>query len=593
MARDTNLTRRGAVYYARIFVPKDLQATMGGKSEIRRSLQTREYPEAKRRKAAVIDQWTAAFDDMRRQRNLTADDMAGAVWEHYSAGLAAADKERLTRPTVAEIEAATDKAIAEARQSGAFEAGPIALINAMTDVEILAGSYGWAARRRSSRLSRLRNDLAAGDTRLIEPHVDTFLSKHGFAVERGSEKYRELCAAMTRAEIEQLRRTAERDEGDFTGKTADPIIVEPANSPALAGAVDDGITVLFGRYEKENPGNVRPETLRQIRRDVEHFADFVGPRVRASKISKVHVRGWKELLADWPVKASETNAFKGLPVAEVVAENRKREQPKPTLTRQTVRRYMSSLGGFCAWLHANDYLDGNPVTGMLPSKAPPTNKRKSFTDEQIKTLLSTPLFTSCLGEDWHDVVKPGNVTVRDHRYWIPLVMAYSGARPAEIAQLHVGDVREQHGIWIIHITEENGSGKRTKTRSSMRLVPIHSELIRLGFVKHCEAMGASGKKQIFPEVEIPKEGQIAAQFSREFNRYLEKVGLKSSKHIVTYALRGTFIDRARVAGILDAEIALVVGHDKATMTGRYGNEQEGTLMRRAEIIEAVSYGLRV
>ena len=592
MARPQRLTRRDGTYYVRIHVPADLVAAMNGKKEFWRSLRTKEYADAKRRELPERDQWAITFDDMRRRSELTAEDMANAVWDHYSAGLAAGDKERLNRPTSAAIDAAEDKAIASAIANGVDRDGVIAMINAMTDVEVLAGSHEWAARRRSSRLNRLRKDLATGDTRLIERDVDAFLSKHGFTVERGGEKYRELCSAMTRAEIEQLQRTAERDKGDFTGKPADPIVTEPANVPALTGGTDTGIMVLFGRYEKENPGNIRPETFLQIRRDVKHFAEFVGPRLPAPKITKAHIRGWKELLADWPVKASETNVFKGLRATEVIAMNRKLDHPKPTLTRQTVRRYMSSLGGFCAWLSANDYLDGNPVTGMLPSKAPPTVKRKSLTDDQMKALFSTPLFTSCFGKDWRGVAKAGDVRVRDHRYWIPLVMAYSGARPGEIAQLHVGDVKQQHGIWTMHITEENGEGKRTKTNSSMRSVPIHSELITLGFVKHCQAMAAHGEKQIFPEVEIPAMGQIAARFSREFNRYLAKMGVKSGKEIVTYSLRHTFIDRARAAGILDQEIGMVVGHDKATMTGRYGNEQEGTLRRRSEIVEAVAYSLR-
>jgi integrase len=94
---------------------------------------------------------------------------------------------------------------------------------------------------------------------------------------------------------------------------------------------------------------------------------------------------------------------------------------------------------------------------------------------------------------------------------------------------------------------------------------------------------------MFPEVEIPEEGRIAAQFCREFNRYLAKIGLKTGPETATYSLRHTFIDRARLAGIMDEEIATVVGHDRPTMTGRYGNEQEGALKRRLEIAESVRF----
>ena len=592
MARESNLVRRGAVYYALITVPTDLQLAMAGQKQKWVSLRTTDYAEAKRRKSAIIDQWVATFDDMRRRRHLTANDIKSAVWEHYSAGLEAGDKERAGRPTPADIEAATDKAVAEAFRKGVHNAGYIAGINAMTEVELLVDKVTRGAWRNAARLRRLRSDLASGDTRLIEPNVDAFIAKNHFQIDRISDQYRDLCSKLMRADIEQLERHVERDRGDFTGKPADPIVTEPAHDLDLADGAAGTIMGLFAKYEKEKSPNIRPETFSQSRRDVQHFADFVGPRVGAAKISKTHIREWKDLLAEYPVKATETNIFKGLPLREIIAVNKGLEHPKPTLSRH-IRRYMASLSGLCRWLVSNEYRLDNPVTGLSPERTGPATDRLSFTNEQIKTLFASPLFTSCLGERWCDVIKPGNISVRDHRYWIPLVMAYSGARPSEVAQLQVADIIQSDGLWIMHITDQGGGGKRTKTKSSKRFVPIHSHLIDLGFVKHYKAMAARGENKVFPEVVIPKKGQIAAQFSRESNRYLEKVGVKFGREIVTYSLRHTFIDRARTAGILDPEIAMVVGHDvgdeKAGMTGGYGNVQQGTMRRRAEIVEAVSY----
>lgn len=87
-----NLHRRGAVYYVIVTVPTDLQAAFGGtkpRKQIWASLRTKDRAEAKRRKSAVIDQWTATFDEMRRRRDLTDEDIAVAVWDHYAAGVEA------------------------------------------------------------------------------------------------------------------------------------------------------------------------------------------------------------------------------------------------------------------------------------------------------------------------------------------------------------------------------------------------------------------------------------------------------------------------------------------------------------------------
>lgn len=592
MSRPNNLIRRKGIYYARIYVSSDLWDQMNGRKQIWRSLRTSDFNEAKRRLSVEVDQWALTFDDMRRGRELSDDAIGLAVWERYSEGLAAGDRERDGRPTQLDIDKALDKAFADARRSGAADAGPLAMINAMTDVEILVGKADWAERRRAARLNRLRSDLGSGDTRLIEPDVDAFLGAKGFRTPKGTEKYRELCQKFMRADIEMLQRYAEHDRGDFTGKAADPIIVEPVFQPA-SGEGDGSVMQLLDKYERENPNDVRPETFKQIRSAVQHFADFLGPRVPVGAIDKRHVREWKEVLAEWPVKATEIAAFQGLGIRATVEANRQLNAPKPCISRPTIRRYMGNLSGFCRWLVTNDYLKFNPVEGMLPRKTGPVNRRTTFTDDALEKLFTSPLFTACEGEHWRQADRPGSVHIRDHRYWIPLVMAHSGARPGEIAQLDVADVQQQHGIWFMHIREGEDSNKRTKTKGSVRVVPIHSQLINLGFLAHCEKLRKAGQEQVFPEVEVPETGQIAAQFSREFNRYMGRIGIKTDRSIVTYSLRHTFVDKARLAGFLDNEIAMVVGHETgekgAKMTAGYGVLQEGTLKRRSEIIEAINY----
>jgi len=543
----------------------------------------------------LLDQWGGTFEDMRRRQTLTDDDIQTAVWDHYVEALAEDEQQRAARPTPAEIRTALDAAVIAATEPHPRGPGIFDLTNSMTEFKIFAGRASWDARRKAARLTRLRGDLSTGDTRLIERDADAFLRKFGFRIEQGAAGYRELCLKLMRSEIEFLERYAERERGNFSGQPKDPIVAEPSvrTDATIGDAPAESIMGLFTKYERENPNDIRPESLKQARRDVQHFADFVGPRTRPSKITKKMVGDWHDLLIEYPVKATETNAFKGMSPQEIVTANKALNLPKPVLTRQTVRRYMGSLSGFCRWLVKREVLVGNPVTDMMPKKANPTHARVTFTDEGLKTLFQSPLFKAARSADWRDLDKPGDVSVRDHRYWIPWVMLYSGARPAEIAQLFVADVQKQHDIWIMHISDDGDGEKRTKTAGSRRVVPIHSALIDLGFLGHVEHQRSAGLAQVFPEVELPKEGQIAAQFSREFNRYLAKVGVKRDRKIVTYSLRHTFIDRARLAGFMDDVIATVVGHEtgasKKTQTSRYGVEQQGTLQLRQQIVEAVRY----
>lgn len=597
MPRPTNLHRRpNGIYYARIHIPKDLIEAIGKKDKWV-SLKTNDLEEAKRRLLRVQDEWVSSFEELRRRRQLTDTDYAVAVHEHFTKGIVAGDRERNSKATDAEVMAAFDAAVAKSRKERP-NADAFDMINAMTDVEILANRVQWAADRRARRLTRLRKDLVAGDTRLIEPDADEFLTKRHLHIPKNGEQYRELCRQLMRAEIQQLDLYAKRALGDFGSKATDPIIEHASQVvQSLEADRDQGakqprpLMDLFSSYERER--RARPESTQQAKRDVQHFVDFLGPSAGLSKMTKAAVRDWKEVLMDYPVRASDTNIFQGLSALQIIALNKTLPVPKPTLAHQTIRRYMGSLNGFCTWLEKNDYLEFNPVAGLIPEKAEPKDKRASFTSEALAALFTSPLFTTARGDQWKDLHTAGNTAVRDHRYWIPWVMLYSGARPGEVAQLHTDDVRQERGIWVMHIIDDGETGKRVKRGSSRRVVPIHSALVTLGFLEHVERQRSAGQKQVFPEVEIPKEGQIAAQFSREFNRYLIKVGVKKDRRIVAYSLRHTFIDAARRVGYFDPQIAIIAGHEtgmsKKTMTGGYGEEQQGTLEWRRQLVESVRY----
>jgi hypothetical protein len=61
----------------------------------------------------------------------------------------------------------------------------------------------------------------------------------------------------------------------------------------------------------------------------------------------------------------------------------------------------------------------------------------------------------------------------------------TGARLGEIAPLSAADVKtdELTNIHSIVITEDLEQGRRLKTSGSRRVVPVHPELIRIGFIE--------------------------------------------------------------------------------------------------------------
>jgi integrase len=586
MARLTYLERRGATYYARIDIPVDL-VDLYRTTTRKKSLRTKDEATAKTRLWPVIEAWRAEFEDMRARRVVTPDDKADATWQHYTATLERDDQERQHMPTAADIEAAKEAAIERAQRQNINVRDPAEVLHATLDLMALKGRRAFHANSRRVKLEWLRKHLAEGETALIDDEVDAYIEQNKLLIDPLSPERGELAAQMMRAEIEALERTLERDRGDYSGAPKDPIVKPATGTSREQAKPGETILELFEVYAAENPKSISVDTIAQARRDVGTFVDYVGSTCPVGRIDKKAVREWKALLMRYPVKATETKDFAGMKIAQIVRHNEK--VGKPVLTPRTVNRYLANLGAYCTWLVNQGYIEKNPTLKMSLPKDKKL-KTRPFKVDQLNELFRSPLFTGCQNADeWRLVAKPGNVRIRDHRYWVPLIMLFSGARPAEIAQLAISDVRQEHGHWIMHITTEGEGDKSVKTEGSMRVVPVHPELVKLGFIAYRDGMEKAGQQRLFPEARRNGRGQMIAEFSREFGRYLTRIGMKDGRGLSLYSFRHGVADALRRAELLDAQFGFMLGHGKRTTTGVYGIMPQGMLRQRVDLIDAIAY----
>lgn len=589
MARLSHLMRRGASYSARIRVPLDLIEIVG-KKELVRALGTNDEAEAKRRLWPIITEWHRQFDDLRARRALVPADRENAVWEHYSDTLSRDDQRRGQMPNEAEIDAITEQAIQRVRDEKIDTDDPLAMLDVAVDVQVAKQAASVDANARRVKLAEMRKHLAKGEMALIAHEVDDYLSRNGLLVDRGTPDWISLARHMMRAEIEALERMLERDRGDYTGQPRDPLVKPATGTRRETAKPGESIMEVFEIFARENPRCVAKDRVDQCRRDIGTFVDLVGANFPIAKIGKPEVRDWKQLLVKYPVKATETKAFAGMNMQQIIKANE--QVSKPVIADRTVNRYLSSLSAFLSWAVNNGYLDRNPIEGLMlkkEAKAPTL----PFKSDELQTLFKSPWFVGCQSADeWRHVAKPGNVLIRDHRFWVPLIMLFSGARPGEIGQLAVSDVRQEHGHWIMHITTEGEAteaGKSVKTAGSMRVVPVHPELVRLGFLSYREKRVADGGAQLFPGAMRNKRGQMLADLSREFGRYLTRIGMKEGRGLSLYSFRHGATDALRRAGYLDNQFGFILGHVEPSMTGRYGIMPQGMLEQRVELVNAIAY----
>lgn len=594
MALASNIARRpgSTVYYARLGVPPDLQAIMK-KKELWKSLGTREPREAREKVLPVLMQWRAEFAELRKRREPTADDLQSAVWTHYETELEQDRRERAALPTDAMVQDATRQLQVDIGAGQVpWSDDPLTQLSATVEVMVMNDAASMGREKRAAHLALLRKHLATGETALIAWAADGVIERERLLVEKGSPAYSDLCQRLQRAQIQALERAAERDVGKFDGAATDPLVTPPdptmGNKFALPG---ESIMELYDRFKIEKAGSARPDTWDQNRKIAKLFAEFIGETSHVSAITRKAVRDWKHKLTLWPLKAGQMKVFEGLSFRKVIDANA--TLGKPTISQKTINKYLSAVGSFASWLLQNEYLDQDVMTGMYLEIDKRKKTRFPFTGDQLKTIFGSPLFATCMGDGQEN--RPGNAAIRDWRYWMPWIGLYTGARLGEIAQMGTNDLRQLHDVWIFHITEgddvdEEGSTiKSTKTAGSMRVVPVHSELIALGLIEYHAGVVARGEKRLFPEIKPDSRGFFSGEPSTFFNDYFRDIGVKVDKKVNFHSFRHGIADAFRSAGYYDEQFNVLLGHTKATTTGIYGNVPQGILTERVKMIEAVNF----
>ena len=139
------------------------------------------------------------------------------------------------------------------------------------------------------------------------------------------------------------------------------------------------------------------------------------------------------------------------------------------------------------------------------------------------------------------------------------------------------------------IDVNTSDGKRLKNQSSQRLIPIHSELMKIGFLDRVEETIKSGNERLWHEFRENRHGSYSASYSNWFGRYKNLIGLTDPKKTF-HSFRHTFIDRLKQQDVPDGKIQELVGHaNHSITTGRYGKPYRPNALK--EVIEALDYAL--
>lgn len=224
-----------------------------------------------------------------------------------------------------------------------------------------------------------------------------------------------------------------------------------------------------------------------------------------------------------------------------------------------------------------EWLPKQPWHG-LDIKAATTNKRRPWSTAELQLFFSSPLYQQ-------GTLPDHNFSGREAAYWVPLLGLFTGARLGELCQLRTVDIQELEGIPVLVLTDE-GEGQSIKSEAGHRSVPIHSELIRLGFLDYVETVRASGSDSLWPAMRI-REGKPSDFFGRWFKAHRHSLGLTESRPDF-HCFRHTVRPLMRQAGFSEETQDKVTGHKARGSVGTvvYGH---WTLKEIQAAVEAIQY----
>lgn len=570
-ALPTGLVRhKNGTYYLRRRIPSDLLDPLSNKKEVHESLKTKNYQEAVKRLNLRMGQLQAKWDAQRQRmadiatlrelrgvevlRSLSQEDIDRIV-SHYEEQSLAGDERR--------------------REEGHYE---------LSDIEDYKEAYRAA-------LPLLKGVVAVGDIEPVVPALSQFLYLNGYDNQLDERDFKRLALAYARAAIRVNERLLRRYEGEE--------VPTPKSSERRSASSVTFAEVAKQYIEKEYAGGRKLAMAKKVNLVVPMLAELLGKKP-ISDIKQSDINHFFELVHKlWPRWADVAKAT-GKSWIELAKSNDdlSRGELAPGTFEDT---YRAVVRRFIAWAITNYQDRGFPTSLTVKlieyrgSKSGGANRQRAFKVPELKRLFESPVMQGFAKDP-----------SEHHRYWLPHVGLFTGARVNELCQLHPKhDIqKDETGIWYFKITEEGEEvedvRKSVKTGASRRLVPIHSALIKLGFLEYVERQRKAGAQLLFSPFK-PSRGRASGEAEKWFRGLLHELGLRDetpgARLVGMHAFRSTLLNRAMNEGIGNAEV--ITGHahssseqlknDAKKSSVVKGYEGEMSVASKSKILEQIQW----
>ncbi|MCA2378059.1 DUF6538 domain-containing protein [Agrobacterium sp. 22-211-1] len=368
-----------------------------------------------------------------------------------------------------------------------------------------------------------------------------------------------------------------RDDGDFD--LDDEIDVEDDTDDNTRGLIE---IVERAAAQNVKSGDWGDKTAKQHIALAKIFVRYVG-HDNPAKMKQSHISDFKIMLSEMPKNYGKSPQDHVLPLVDILARAKEMPPEQVGLSQSTLNRHMTQLGNIAAICKHAGFPFGNfeGVSGLRSKKkGSGRGERARFSTDELRLLFNLSIWNGCESEDAR--LSPGEVTFHDASYWVPMLALYHGPRREEYCGLLISEVEPEAEIPAIRI--EPNFVRGLKNPESKRRIPIHPELIRLGFLEYVAALQGIGHVLLFPELKAAAASTPMGDVFDQSWQDMRITAIPSSKDDgkVLHSFRHWCNNEMKQAGVA-AEIRKdILGHTNAdTNEGRYSDAARLRLMAEA------------
>jgi integrase len=406
-------------------------------------------------------------------------------------------------------------------------------------------------------LPAAREALARGNIEFIRYELNELLQVFRINLDQNCPDYRKLALAVMRAEVRALEAVSARNRGEpiESPKLSEPIeYIAPASGGGLRAAYEGWLKTQARRKS----------TQMEFARGIDRFIELHGD-LDVTHINRRHVREFRDAAQLVPTGRSGRLLKATLPQ---LVEYSRAHPDAPRIKASTVNKWLNCVGAVLNWSRKNGLIPddvpwSDPVSGMRLTEE--RSNRQPWEPEELRLLFGSPIYL----QSERPLGGKGEAA-----YWLPLLAIFSGARLNELAPMCADDVKldAASGVRFITVIEDEQAGRSVKTDSSVRAVPIHPELVRIGFLDFVDHVRQSGgpSARLFPKLIAGPKGGFGEAFSKWFGRYKRDLGV-ANPNSVFHSFRHGFKDALRAAGVNEDVNDALTGHSGGNSVARsYG-----------------------